>query len=65
MNALANCPAELELNDIVFSIYQVQGQWKVVHPTVVGKRVGRSKVVNVASRKAGAEYAAQYAANAV
>jgi hypothetical protein len=51
----------MEINGIVFSIYSVRGQWKVAHCTKSGGRIGRSKVVNVASEAAGLTYATSYA----
>jgi hypothetical protein len=51
---------EMEINGIVFSVYQVRGQWKVVHGVRAFGRVGRSIVVNVASEADGIAYAENY-----
>lgn len=50
----------MEINGIVFSVYQVRGQWKVVHGQRIGNRIGRSIVVDVASEADGIAYAQNY-----
>jgi hypothetical protein len=51
----------LTINGMVFSVYSVCGQWKVVHPTRANGRIGQSVVRNVDGIEAGVIYAHEYA----
>lgn len=51
----------VKIDGMVFSVYSVRGQWKVVHPTRVNGRIGQSVVRNVEGPEAGVIYAHEYA----
>ena len=51
-----------ELNGLVFTVYTVRGQTKIVHPLRVGRRIGKSVVRDFATEAKAWEYAAEYAA---
>lgn len=51
-----------ELNGLVFTVYTVRGQTKIVHPSRVGQRIGKSVVRDFATEAKTWEYAAEYAA---
>lgn len=51
-----------EINGIVFTVYSVRGQTKIVHCVRANGRLGRGLVKNVASEQEAWEYAERYAA---
>ena len=51
----------LTIDGLVFSVYPVKGQWKVVHPTRASGRIGQSVVRNVDGPEAGVIYSHEYA----
>ena len=51
-----------ELNGLVFTVYTVRGQVKIVHPSRIGRRIGKSVVRDFATEAKAWEYAAEYAA---
>lgn len=51
-----------EINGLVFTVYAVKGQVKIVHCARVNGRIGRGMVKNMASESEAWEYAEAYAA---
>lgn len=51
----------LTIDGIVFSVYSVRGQWKVVHPVRANGRLFSSVVVDVDGPESGVIYAHEYA----
>ena len=51
----------LKIDGMVFSVYSVRGQWKVVHPVRANGRLFPSVVVDVDGPEAGVIYAHEYA----
>lgn len=51
-----------EINGLIFTVYAVRGQTKIVHCSRVAGRLGRGLVKNVASEQEAWEYAERYAA---
>ena len=51
----------LKIDGIVFSVYSVRGQWKVVRPVRANRRLLKSIVVDVDGPEAGVIYAHEYA----